>query len=111
MIEETPTPSPWADAVIAVIAEERERQRMPVSEISALAGIHPNSWPRYMSGERRVTIDLVERFAIALGVDIAVLLARATERTKESKGEGRRTQLEVVRNGLDGAEGEAPPSR
>ncbi len=102
MIEQTPTPGPWEAAVIAQIAAEREAQRMPVSEIAALAGIHPGSWSRYMSGERHLTLDMVERFAVALGIELNVLLARADDR----KDDGGRAHLEVVRNGLNGSEGE-----
>jgi transcriptional regulator with XRE-family HTH domain len=106
MIEETPTPGPWEAAVIAQIAAEREAQRMPVAELAAMAGIHPGSWSRYMKGERHLTLDMVERFAVALGLELNVLLARADDR----QGHVARGHLEVVRNGLNGGEGEPPAS-
>lgn len=80
---------------------------MPVSELASKVGIHPGSMPRYMRGERRLTLAMVESFATALGVDLATLLRRAEERQRE----GARANLQVVGNGLNGAESEAGDDR
>lgn len=105
MIEELPSPSglgPWEAAVIAQIAAEREARRIPVNELAQRVGIHPGSMPRYMKGERHLTLSMVESFAIALGIDLATLLRRADERQREV---GRR-HLQVAGSDLEGAESE-----
>jgi transcriptional regulator with XRE-family HTH domain len=56
---------------------------MTVSELAERVGIHPGSMPRYMKGQRKLTLDLVEQFASALGIPVGTLLARADERQKE----------------------------
>ena len=94
---------PWELAVVAQIAAEREARRMPVNELAKRVGLHPGSMPRYMKGERRMTLAMVESFAEALGIDLKTLLRRVEDRQKESG----RTNLKAVGGGLNGSEVEA----
>lgn len=104
MIEKVPSPGsgvgPWEAAVIAQIAAEREARRLPKNELAQSVGIHPGSMSRYMKGERHLTLGMVERFAVALGIDLATLLRRAEERQRES---GRR-HLKIAGSDLQDAE-------
>jgi len=78
------SPGPWEAAVVAQIDAERAALRMTVRELAERVGVHPGSMPRYMKGERRLTLGMVERFAEALRIDLPTLLARAGERQRES---------------------------
>ena len=98
----TTSPGPWERAIVAQIEIERADQRMPVGVLAKRAGIHPGSMPRYMKGERHMTLDLVESFATALGLDIGTLLRRADERQSEVG----RPDLQVASNGLNNGERE-----
>lgn len=104
MIEEIPNLGPWEAAVVAQIAAERATRRMSVNELAKRVGIHPGSMPRYMSGERHLTLGMVERFALALDIDLATLLSRADERQSKVG----RPKLEVVGGDLESAEPETP---
>lgn len=79
--EETPT---LAACVVAQINAERAARNMSVKELAARVGIHPGSMPRYMNGERQLTLGQVEAFANALGIDLMTLLRRAEQRRDEN---------------------------
>lgn len=76
-------PGSWAQAVVAQINAERAAKGMSVAELAERVGIHPGSWPRYMKGERQMSLPLVERCAKALELDIRTLIRRANERNGE----------------------------
>lgn len=103
MIEEIPSLEPWEAAIVAQIASERATRRIPVKELAKRVGIHPNSMPRYMSGERQLTIGMVERFIVALGMDRATFLRRVEQRVEEVG----RPDLELASGGLDDTEPDA----
>jgi hypothetical protein len=50
-----------------------------------------------MKGERQLTLGMVERFAVALDIDLPTLLHRAEER----QGEDGRPHLKIVGEALD----------
>ena len=76
----TTSPGGLAAAVVAQIKAERAALDIPMGTLAKEVGITPRSLTRYFSGEREMTLGLVEKFAIALKLDFATLMERAAER-------------------------------
>lgn len=68
------------EAVIAQIRAERAAAGMTQAELASAAGMAQRSLARYLSGERKMTLEAVEMLARALGLDLPTLLRRAVER-------------------------------
>jgi len=66
--------------VLAQIKAERAALDMPVAELADKAGVSQRAISRYLSGEREMSLRLVESFALALGIDLPTLIQRAAER-------------------------------
>lgn len=69
-----------AAAVVAQIKAERAALDMPLGVLAKRVGVDPRSLNRYLKGEREMTVSLVEKFAVALDLDLGTLLQRAGER-------------------------------
>ena len=57
----------------------RERKGIKQSEMARALGIEPTNYPRIEKRDKRLTVDMLERIAAALGVSMVELLGYTTE--------------------------------
>ena len=72
-----------AAAVVAQIKAERAVLGIQLGDLAERVGIDVRTQNRYFKGEREMTIGMVDRYAQALDIELATLLARARERQGE----------------------------
>lgn len=74
----------WATAVVDQLKAERVILNMSMGELAQKAGVSPRTVTRYFNGERDMTLGSVEKFAIALGLDLHTILRRAEKRESDT---------------------------
>jgi len=66
-------------AVVRVIREERERQRIPVDELVRRGDFQRGTLLRYLYTDRDLPITALYRIAVGLGIEPAEIVARAAQ--------------------------------
>lgn len=70
--------------VVAVLAEERQRQGMSHERLAEAAGVHRSTVSRIERGLMNPTLYVVHSIAEALGIQLTDAIAKASEQTKLS---------------------------
>lgn len=69
--------------VNAAVAEElratiaRVRPKVTNEQLAEVAGVHPRSMPRYLNGQRKIDVELLEAVARRLGTSAAAIMQAA----------------------------------
>ena len=70
-------------AVVRVIREERERQRIPVDELVRRGDFQRGTLLRYLYTDRDLPTTALYRIAVGLGIEPAEIVARAAQLLSE----------------------------
>jgi transcriptional regulator with XRE-family HTH domain len=79
MSAELPHAEGFNGAVVRQVKAERAASDLTVEQLAAASGIPMRSLVRYLTFERAVTLDMVEKLAFGLGLSVGTLLTRAAE--------------------------------